>query len=112
MRQQCDAIGDPEREIAVVRDNKTGGSGVVTYLRNEFRYGGSGDRVELRSGFVVKDNLRLHDDGACNRDPFAHTSRKRSRKFFGGILDPQRFHRRFHALPNFGWAAEAVFAEK
>ena len=77
-------------------------SGVhVALLHDEFDDGVGGDRIEAARGRVVKDELRLVDQGAGNGDAPPHAAGKARRKEGEGLFEADEAQRIVHARVDF-----------
>ena len=104
-----DAVGHGHGEAAVVGDDDAGNVDFFFQRGDDFRNGGRHDWVELGRGFVVEQELRLHDKCPGNGYPLAHAARELRRVFVGGVFEREHRQRVHDFCANVGVAIQPVF---
>jgi hypothetical protein len=72
LHQDRDAVGDGEREVAVVRNHHAGDADLILQRGDDLGDGRRHHRVQFGSRFVVEQELRFHDQRPGDRDPLPH----------------------------------------
>src|SRR5208283_1627081 len=95
MGAECEGVLKP------VGDQQRWRSAHVALLHDEFDDGVGGDRVEAARGRVVKDELRLIDQGTRNGNAPPHAAGKARRKETEGLFEADESQRIVHARVDF-----------
>src|SRR4030095_3438530 len=77
--QHCNAIGDAERTLEMVRDDENCYAENIVQKNNELIQTRCNYRIEARGGVIKYDDLRLPRNGSRYSRPFPHASRKLAR---------------------------------
>jgi len=78
--------GQQEGVLEAMRDDKRCGVACVALFDEQLDDGGRSDGVEAAGGRIVKDKVRIGDDGAGDGDAAAHTSGEFGWELRDGLL--------------------------
>ncbi len=106
-----DAVGDAKGKVAVVGDDDRSDVDAAAETEDFFADDDGAQGVEFAGGFVVKDELRLDDEGAGDGDALFHAAGK-----FGGVpvsdvLEAEEFELFGGDAGNLGGRLEAVLGQ-